>query len=139
MAKYSAWIAVMVSAGFVHLLGQAIVELPVLGENSFPWAPFLCACGFLSTLLADQYADSLSENKSGSATPALGALRGCHSREGSFLVPAHSMLLEHESAVLQHVAVGVWEASGAKCFAQAVTSNSSLRCHDEYCWLLHEN
>ena len=105
----------MVSAGFVHLLGQAIVELPVLVETSFPWAPFLCGVGFLSTLLADQYAEAISERRSGASSPMLGGLRGCHlqSRENSLMGPAPSLMLEHEGAVLQHVAVaGVWDVSG---------------------------
>lgn len=106
--------AVMVSAGFVHLLGQAVVELPVLRESSFPWAPFLCGCGFMSTLLADQYADSLSERGSGSATPASLSLR-CHSGERGVLTSGHpSLIVEHEGAVVQHMAVaGAWEDAGA--------------------------
>ena len=52
--------AVMVSAGFVHLLGAAIVEMGALHARDFPWAPFLCACGFLVTLLADQLATGVS-------------------------------------------------------------------------------
>ena len=52
--------AVMVSAGFVHLLGAAIVDMGALQKRDFPWAPFLCACGFLVTLTADQLATTLS-------------------------------------------------------------------------------
>ena len=50
--------AVMVSAGFVHLLGAAIVDL---NPNAvFPVAPFLCGLGFILTLVADHTAESLS-------------------------------------------------------------------------------
>ena len=135
--------AVMVAAGFVHLLGQAIVELPVPGDNSFPWAPFLCGVGFLSTLLADQYAEGLSEHEGGNATPALGALR-CHGREGSSLLgPAPSMIVEHESAILQHVAVaGAWDdASGQhlpafQCFATLRSVQRSRMSLEGWCKLI---
>lgn len=42
----------MVSAGFCHLLGDAIEQLTK--SFKYPLAPFLCACGFMSTLVADQ-------------------------------------------------------------------------------------
>ncbi len=42
----------MVSAGFCHLLGDAIEQLTKAVK--YPLAPFLCACGFMSTLVADQ-------------------------------------------------------------------------------------
>lgn len=109
-------LAVMVSAGFVHLLGQAIVELPVRDDTVFPWAPFLCGVGFLSTLLADQYAESLSEKASGSATPGFAQMRSCHSRDNSFLGSGPSLILDHEGAFLQQVAVaGAWNATGEDC------------------------
>ncbi len=58
--------AVMVSAGFVHLLGAAIKELnPGL---QFPLAPFLCGLGFLVTLVADHVAEVLS-HRNGWETP----------------------------------------------------------------------
>lgn len=43
---------VMISAGFCHLLGDAIKTLNQ--ALAYPLAPFLCACGFLMTLVADQ-------------------------------------------------------------------------------------
>ena len=49
---------VMVSAGFCHLLGDAILQMPQFHE--FPLAPFLCGCGFLLTLCADSAATALS-------------------------------------------------------------------------------
>lgn len=49
---------VMISAGFCHLLGDAIQTLTQTVE--FPLAPFLCACGFLSTLLADQVVEGIT-------------------------------------------------------------------------------
>ena len=59
--------AVMVSAGFVHLLGTAITELnPHL---KFPLAPFLCGLGFLVTLVADHVAEVLS-HRAGWESPA---------------------------------------------------------------------
>ena len=49
---------VMVSAGFVHLLGAAIADL---NPNAvFPIAPFLCGLGFILTLVADHTAEKLS-------------------------------------------------------------------------------
>ena len=70
--------AVMVSAGFVHLLGTAITELnPHL---KFPLAPFLCGLGFLVTLVADHVAEVLSHRAGwespGRALHALWAGRG---------------------------------------------------------------
>lgn len=56
--------AVMISAGFVHLLGSAVEELPVSTKHGFPWAPFLCATGYLITLVADQLATALSRSAS---------------------------------------------------------------------------
>lgn len=50
--------AVMVSAGFVHLLGAAISDLNP--DAVFPVAPFLCGLGFILTLLADHVAETLS-------------------------------------------------------------------------------
>ena len=47
---------VMVSAGLCHLLGEALRELPT---TKFPWATFLCGCGLLVTLCADQAATKL--------------------------------------------------------------------------------
>ena len=58
--------AVMVSAGFVHLLGAAIKELNP--ELHFPLAPFLCGLGFLVTLVADHVAEVLS-HRNGWETP----------------------------------------------------------------------
>jgi len=48
---------VMVSAGFVHLLGDAIEDM---GETDFPVAPLLCATGLLMTIVADAMASSVS-------------------------------------------------------------------------------
>lgn len=48
----------MISAGFCHLLGDAIETLTQTVE--YPLAPFLCACGFLSTLLADQIVEGVT-------------------------------------------------------------------------------
>lgn len=42
---------VMISAGFVHLLGSAVEELNP--GSLFPLAPFLCGLGFILTLIAD--------------------------------------------------------------------------------------
>lgn len=50
--------AVMISAGFCHLLGDAIETLTQTVK--YPLAPFLCACGFLSTLLADQIVEGVT-------------------------------------------------------------------------------
>ena len=58
--------AVMVSAGFVHLLGAAIKELNP--ELRFPLASFLCGLGFLITLVADHVAEVLS-HQNGWETP----------------------------------------------------------------------
>lgn len=91
----------MVSAGFVHLLGQAIVELPVLGDRSFPWAPFLCAVGFLATLLADQFAEALSHRDEN--------LHAALSHGHDSLHHAPRQVLGGENSVLQHVAIADFE------------------------------
>lgn len=49
---------VMVSAGFCHLLGEAVKDMP--SHLLFPLAPFLCGLGFLSTLCADRAATLLA-------------------------------------------------------------------------------
>lgn len=46
---------VMVSAGFCHLLGEALKQMP---KMQFPLAPFLCGTGYLFTLVADRIAAS---------------------------------------------------------------------------------
>ncbi len=47
--------AVMVSAGFCHLLGEALKQMP---KMFFPLAPFLCGLGYLLTLVADKVVSS---------------------------------------------------------------------------------
>lgn len=42
---------VMISAGFCHLLGEALKQMP---KFQFPLAPFLCGTGYLLTLVADR-------------------------------------------------------------------------------------
>eukprot|EP00887_Chlorella_sp_A99_P008196 scaffold12.g8196.t1 len=49
---------VMVSAGFCHLLGEAVKLMPQ--HHQFPLATFLCGTGFLLTLVADKIAHSAS-------------------------------------------------------------------------------
>ncbi|KAL4853724.1 putative serine/threonine protein phosphatase 2A regulatory subunit B''gamma [Chlorella vulgaris] len=46
---------VMVSAGFCHLLGEALLQMRGL-TGRFPLAPFLCGCGYMLTLVADKIA-----------------------------------------------------------------------------------
>lgn len=48
---------VMVSAGFCHLLGEALKQMP---KMVFPLAPFLCGTGYLFTLVADRIAANAS-------------------------------------------------------------------------------
>ncbi|KAK9904991.1 hypothetical protein WJX75_007293 [Coccomyxa subellipsoidea] len=79
---------VMISAGFVHLLGTAIKELDPM--NRFPLAPFLCGLGFLVTLVADQVAGILSERN------------GWHGEGGGH---CHSAALDSDMTLLQHVLV----------------------------------
>ena len=81
--------AVMISAGFVHLLGTAIKELDPM--NRFPLAPFLCGLGFLVTLVADQVAGILSERN------------GWHGEGGGH--HCHSAALDSDMTLLQHVLV----------------------------------
>lgn len=50
--------AVMVSAGFVHLLGAAVKQLNP--GAVFPLAAFLCGLGFILTLVADHAVERLS-------------------------------------------------------------------------------
>jgi hypothetical protein len=52
--------AVMISAGFCHLLGDAIDQLT--RSIKYPLAPFLCACGFMSTLIADQIVEAANHH-----------------------------------------------------------------------------
>ena len=78
-------LAVMVSAGFVHLLGQAIKELNP--HDRFPVAPFLCGLGFLVTLVADHVAEVLSHRN------------GWEAPEGHCMSPT----LDGEMTRLQHV------------------------------------
>ena len=61
MAPCSPCPAVMVSAGFVHLLGDAIEDM---GPTEFPVAPLLCATGLLMTIIADSVASNLAEDSS---------------------------------------------------------------------------
>ena len=49
---------VMVSAGFVHLLGEAVRQMPEAMQ--FSMATFLCGLGYLLTLVADKAASFLS-------------------------------------------------------------------------------
>ncbi|KAK9861110.1 hypothetical protein WJX84_009780, partial [Apatococcus fuscideae] len=49
---------VMLSAGFVHLLGESVMELQDV--TRFPLATFLCGVGFLITLLADSIMEVMS-------------------------------------------------------------------------------
>jgi len=54
---------VMLSAGFCHLLGEALKQMP---KMQFPLAPFLCGLGYLLTLLADRFvASGLSSSSDG--------------------------------------------------------------------------
>jgi hypothetical protein len=50
----------MISAGFCHLLGDAIDQLT--RSIKYPLAPFLCACGFMSTLIADQIVEAANHH-----------------------------------------------------------------------------
>lgn len=59
---------VMVSAGFCHLLGEAVRDMPAM---QFPIVPFLCGCGFLLTLCADTAATALSNSGPTAATGAM--------------------------------------------------------------------
>ena len=68
--------AVMISAGFVHLLGTAIKELDPM--NRFPLAPFLCGLGFLVTLVADHLAETLSQRCSAAAALSKGYICNLH-------------------------------------------------------------
>ncbi|KAK2077085.1 hypothetical protein QBZ16_004719 [Prototheca wickerhamii] len=61
---------VMVSAGFCHLLGDAISDMP---EIAFPLAPFLCGVGFILTLICDAAA-----TRAASRSVDAVALSSCH-------------------------------------------------------------
>lgn len=63
---------VMVSAGFCHLLGDAIAQMPHF--HQFPMATFLCGCGFLLTLCADSAATMLSSSGQHATEGELGML-----------------------------------------------------------------
>ena len=65
----------MVSAGFVHLLGDAIEDM---GTTDFPVAPLLCATGLLMTIIADAIASSYaSGGEAGSGSGCCGAPCKC--------------------------------------------------------------
>ncbi|KAL4431365.1 hypothetical protein ABPG75_006621 [Micractinium tetrahymenae] len=59
---------VMVSAGFCHLLGEALKQMP---KMQFPLAPFLCGTGYLFTLVADRIAASAHGGHGGCAHHSL--------------------------------------------------------------------
>ena len=106
----------MISAGFVHLLGAALKELDSAGV--FPVAPFLCGLGFIMTLIADHWANMVSE-RSGWGTPLQ-----CHAPD-SVGRGAQEAALGRDTAILRQVALGPLErqeslqAQGA-CGIQAV-------------------
>lgn len=50
---------VMLSAGFVHLLADAIEDM---GMTTYPYACLLSACGYILTLLADQFVAMHAQN-----------------------------------------------------------------------------
>lgn len=63
---------VMLSAGFCHLLPTALKEINHDSHSRFPLAPFLCALGYLLTLIADQIAETMvhhTQHKSESKVP----------------------------------------------------------------------
>ncbi|KAK9804925.1 hypothetical protein WJX72_012234 [[Myrmecia] bisecta] len=82
---------VMISAGFVHLLGEAMFELNHV--STFPLAPFLCAVGYIITLLADHFAEGM----------AGGQGHGCD--HGTALA-AIASIEKDSDADLRHVVVG---------------------------------
>eukprot|EP00210_Caulerpa_lentillifera_P000230 g224.t1 len=53
---------VMLSAGFCHLLADALEDIEEEVED-FPLGPFLCGLGFLTTLVVDQLAEEYAEKK----------------------------------------------------------------------------
>lgn len=61
--------AVMLSAGFCHLLAESLPELSFIGE--FPMATFLAALGYLVTLMADQLVQALTETTPGAAEDSM--------------------------------------------------------------------
>lgn len=71
--------AVMISAGFCHLLGDAIEQLT--RSYKYPLAPFLCACGFMSTLIADQVVEAANHH-----TPAIPVLVRCQLEDNLIVV-----------------------------------------------------
>ncbi len=75
----------MISAGFCHLLGDAIVALTQ--SFTYPLAPFLCACGFMSTLIADQ----IVEAASGHHPPEVPVLVSLSEKEGEEEETLHSV------------------------------------------------
>ncbi len=52
----------MLSAGFCHLLADALRHLSFVGR--FPMAPFLAAVGYIITLTADQFVQAVAESSS---------------------------------------------------------------------------
>lgn len=65
---------VMVSAGFCHLLGEALRAMP---QIRFPLATFLCGTGYMLTLVADKVVASATGGHSGCGhAHSLGAKQG---------------------------------------------------------------
>lgn len=64
-------LAVMLSAGFCHLLADSLREVAFVGR--FPIATFLAALGYIITLLADQIVTYVAETSASSRAHAAGA------------------------------------------------------------------
>lgn len=100
---------VMVSAGFVHLLGTAIKELDPM--DTFPLAPFLCGLGFLTTLIADHIAETMSQRA------------GWGGGGGHGLCGATMPALDSDASLLQQVIVADGtEAPGTPAHLQSLLS-----------------
>lgn len=127
---------VMVSAGFCHLLGEALKQMP---NMQFPLAPFLCGCGYLATLCADTFASSVSDlgHRHNSDAPLTLDLRetpvevlaGLDLAEG--LGTPKALLQRHNSREV-HIAIQQQDdernrllGGGARLSSKAVTTTSS--------------
>lgn len=102
---------VMVSAGFCHLLGEAVQQMKGI-KMRFPLATFLCGLGYLFTLVADKI-----------AAHAHGGAHGCSGGHGLAKVPAA------ESCCAVEVLAGGW-LTASRLLGAAELSQSNLlhRC-----------
>ena len=125
----------MISAGFCHLLGDAIDQLT--RSIKYPLAPFLCACGFMSTLIADQIVEAANHHPPDIPVLVRWRLQPCRhaATVGASLGGAAPAQLESRLvADLQHVAQAEGELQMLNTLAGSTPSAHSPRRHHHHCF-----